>query len=177
MTAISLIGLSGSGKSTVGPLLARRLGLPHHDVDLVLERREKRTIRQIFDTDGEPHFRALERDITVELLQNPCVLSLGGGAPMTPDIAEALRSHPVVWLQVEPERAALRIGHDEARPLLGGADVAARLRNMLAERGATYAELASLAVNTDLVEPDAVVEAIVAHVAGFAASNDGGERA
>lgn len=177
MTAIALIGLSGSGKSTVGPLLAQRLGLPHHDVDRVLERREQRTIRQIFDTDGESHFRALERDLTVELLQNPGVLSLGGGAPMTPDVAKALRSHPVVWLQVEPESAARRIGHDEARPLLGGVDVATRLRTMLADRGAAYAELASLAVDTDLVEPDAVVEAIVAHVAGFVASSDGGERA
>ena len=95
MNAIALIGLSGSGKSTVGPLLAERLGLPHLDVDLVLEQREGRTIREIFDTDGEPYFRALEREITIELLAAPGVLSLGGGAPMTRAIADALEGHPV----------------------------------------------------------------------------------
>ena len=77
MNAIALIGLSGSGKSTVGLFLAERLGLPHLDVDLVLEQREGRTIREIFDTDGEPYFRALEREITIELLDAPGVLSLG----------------------------------------------------------------------------------------------------
>ena len=108
MSAIALIGLSGSGKSTVGPLLAQRLGLPHHDVDRDLERQHGCTIREIFAAHGEPHFRALERDLTLGLLEGPGVLSLGGGAPMTPEVARALAGHPVVWLRVEPESAAER---------------------------------------------------------------------
>lgn len=167
MSAIALIGLSGSGKSTVGPLLARRLGLPYHDVDLDLERREGRTIRDIFDQDGEAHFRTLERDLTIELLRGDGVLSLGGGAPMTPAIARALAGHPVVWLRVDPQSAARRIGQDEGRPLLAGQDTAARLRRMLAERGSTYAELASLTLDTDCVDVDSVMEAIAEHVAAF----------
>lgn len=167
MNAIALIGLSGSGKSTVGPLLAERLGLPHLDVDLVLEQREGRTIREIFDTDGEPYFRALEREITIELLAAPGVLSLGGGAPMTRAIADALDGHPVVWLRVEPESSAQRIGRDEGRPLLAGQDAVVRLRKMLSERAPTYARLASLAVDTDHASVDSVVDAVAAHVASF----------
>ena len=157
MNAIALIGLSGSGKSTVGPLLAERLGLPHLDVDLVLEQREGRTIREIFDTDGEPYFRALEREITIELLAAPGVLSLGGGAPMTRAIADALDGHPVVWLRVEPESSARR----------NGQDAVVRLRKMLSERAPTYARLASLAVDTDRASVDSVVDAIAAHVSSF----------
>lgn len=159
----------------MGPVLARRLGVPHLDVDLELERRQGRTIRQIFDTEGEHVFRALERDLTVELLQRPGVLSLGGGAPMTPVVAAALANHPVVWLRVEPESAAQRIGRDENRPLLAGPHAAARLRQMLVERGPTYGAVASLAVDTDLADPDAVVEAIAAHVAEVTAGRFNGE--
>ena len=167
LNAIVLIGLSGSGKSTIGPLLAERLGLPHLDVDLVLEQREGRTIREIFDTDGEPYFRALEREITIELLDAPGVLSLGGGAPMTRAIADALDGHPVIWLRVEPESSALRIGHDEGRPLLAGQDAVIRLRKMLSERAPTYARLASLTVDTDHTSVESLVDAIATHVASF----------
>lgn len=167
LNAIALIGLSGSGKSTIGPLLAERLGLPHLDVDLVLEQREGRTIREIFNTDGEPYFRALEREITIELLDAPGVLSLGGGAPMTRAIADALDGHPVIWLRVKPESSALRIGHDEGRPLLAGQDAVIRLRKMLSERAPTYARLASLTVDTDHASVGSVVETIAAHVASF----------
>ena len=136
LNAIALIGLSGSGKSTIGPLLAERLGLPHLDVDLILEQREGRTIREIFNTDGEPYFRALD-------------------------------GHPVIWLRVKPESSALRIGHDEARPLLAGQDAVIRLRTMLSERAPTYARLASLTVDTDHASVESVVEAIAAHVTSF----------
>ncbi|WP_040160588.1 iron-containing alcohol dehydrogenase [Nigerium massiliense] len=174
-SAIALIGLSGSGKSTVGPMLAAKLGLPHHDVDVEVERREGRTIREIFDADGEPAFRALERDATIDLLQTPGVLSLGGGGPLTPQVADALRGHPVVWLRVAPAVAAARIGHDENRPLLAGRDAALRLRSMLSQRAGTYAALASLAVDTDRAGVDAVVDSIAAHVADFTPDAFGGE--
>lgn len=86
---------------------------------------------------------------------------------MTRAIADALEGHPVVWLRVEPESSARRIGRDEGRPLLAGQDAVVRLRRMLSERAPTYARLASLAVDTDHASVDSVVDAIVAHVASF----------
>lgn len=169
-TPIALIGLSGSGKSTLGPLVAARLGVPHHDVDQELERRQGRTIREIFATDGEPHFRRLESDLTRELLGQGGVLSLGGGAPLTPAVADALAGHPVVWLRVDPDSAARRIGVDENRPLLVDGDAGDRLRRMLAERSGTYDTLATLSLDTDGLDADALVRAIAAHAASFAPS-------
>ncbi|WP_342371622.1 quinone-dependent dihydroorotate dehydrogenase [Propioniciclava soli] len=170
MVAVALIGLSGSGKSTLGPLLAQRLGVPHIDVDAAIERREARSIRAIFDTDGEAHFRALERDRTRESLAGDAVVSLGGGAPMTPAVADALAGHPVVWLQADPATAARRVGDDPNRPLLSGSDAVARLEAMLAERGATYALLATLAVDTADADPAVLVETIAAHAESFRAA-------
>lgn len=158
--AVALIGLPGAGKSTVGPRLARRLGVPHLDVDHVLEQRHGRSIAEIFASDGEAHFRELERDLTLELLASPGVLSLGGGAPMTPAIAQALTGHPVVWLQVTPEQAARRIGRGRSRPLLAGEAPLDRLRRLLEERGPTYAGLATITVDTSHTDTAEVVELI-----------------
>ena len=163
MNTIALIGLSGSGKSTVGPLLAQRLGLPHHDVDLVVEQRAGRTIAEIFATDGEPQFRDLERDLTIDLLARPGVLSLGGGAPMTAQVADALAGHLVVWLRVDPQQAALRVSRDPDRPLLAGADPVVRLRQLLTQRAPTYARLATLTIDTDQASAAEVVDVIVNH--------------
>ncbi|MDO5083460.1 MAG: shikimate kinase [Arachnia propionica] len=162
--AIALIGLPGSGKSTVGPRLAERLGVPHRDVDQLLEQQQGRSITEIFATDGEAHFRELERDLTLELLAAPGVLSLGGGAPMTPAIAAALTAHQVVWLQVDPGTATSRIGSGHGRPLLAGEDPRARLERLLAERGPTYAGLATITVDTNRSSSQQVVDAVVAHL-------------
>ncbi|MFZ2428555.1 MAG: shikimate kinase, partial [Propioniciclava sp.] len=96
---MALIGAPGSGKSTLGPLLAERLGGPFVDVDTVIEQRQGRAIRDIFADDGEDAFRAIEAAVTVELLAQPGVVSLGGGAPLTPRIATALGDVATVWLQ------------------------------------------------------------------------------
>jgi shikimate kinase/3-dehydroquinate synthase len=78
---VVLVGFMGAGKTTVGHLLAEKLGLPFVDSDLVIEQRERRSVREIFDRDGEPAFRALEHRIVAELLDGPAaVLALGGGA-------------------------------------------------------------------------------------------------
>lgn len=162
--AVALIGLPGSGKSTVGPRLARRLGVPHLDVDHVLEQRQGRSIAEIFASDGEAHFREIERDLTLELLASPGVLSLGGGAPMTPAIAQALAGHPVVWLQVTPEQAARRVGRGRSRPLLAGEAPLDRLRRLLEERGPTYDHLATITVDTSNATTAEVVETIRARL-------------
>ncbi len=160
IATIALIGTSGAGKSTVGPLLAARLGVPFVDVDAEVERVAGRPIREIFASDGEAAFRASERDLTLAALAAPGVVSLGGGAPMTPAVAEGLAGHHVVWLRVSPEVAAARVGVDRLRPLLG-ADTLATLRRMLAERGGVYAALATATIDTDALDPAGAAEAVL----------------
>ena len=164
MTAtVALIGISGAGKSKVGRALADRLGAPLVDVDAEVERRTGRSIADLFASDGEPAFRALERDVTIDALARPGVVSLGGGAPMTPAVAAALRHGVhVVWLRVSPEVAASRVDGDVQRPLIGGHDALAKLQRMLHERGAVYADLATQVVDADSGDLDAKVDAILA---------------
>ena len=157
---IVLVGAPGSGKSTVGTLLAERLGAPFADVDAVIEQRTGRSIAEIFADDGEPAFRALEEQVTAELLAAPGVLSLGGGAVLSPATRAALRGHRVVWLQVSAATAVQRVGLNEARPLLLG-NVRGRLMKLLAERTPLYAEVATERVETDSLPPEQVVELLL----------------
>ena len=161
MSTIALIGAPGSGKSTVGSLLAERLGVPFVDVDAVIEGRDGRLIREIFADDGEPAFRALERDATVELLAGGGVVSLGGGAPMTPEIAEALAGVRTIWLQVDARNAAQRIGLDAGRPLLAGGGVRATLIRLMNERAPVYAAGAHHTLDTSGREPAELVDEVL----------------
>lgn len=161
MTAIALIGAPGSGKSTVGPLLARRLQTSFVDVDSVIEDREGRLVREIFADEGEPYFRDVERRVTLELLGGEGVVSLGGGAPLTPEIATALAAHPTVWLQVDAHHAARRIGLGSGRPLLAGGGVRATLIKLLNARTPAYEAVARHAVETSGRQPEAVADEIV----------------
>jgi shikimate kinase len=158
---IVLVGAPGSGKSTIGKLLAAELGREFLDVDTVIEDRAGKPISEIFVDDGEPVFRALEEDTTLELLARPTVvLSLGGGSVLSTTIREALAEHYVVWLQVSAGAAADRVGLSTARPLLLG-NVRGRLIQLLNQRTPLYAEVASLPVTTDSRTADEVVAAIL----------------
>lgn len=163
MTVV-LVGAPGAGKSTVGRLLAQRLGRPFIDVDQVIAEREGREISEIFAVDGEAHFRAIERDTTIELLGADDVVSLGGGAVLTEEIREALNGHQVIWLQVSLSNAAKRVGLNVARPLLLG-NVRARLRQLLTERLPLYESVSTIRVDTDEKSTEEVVEAIVTELA------------
>ncbi|GAA2105261.1 shikimate kinase [Microlunatus panaciterrae] len=157
---VVIVGAPGSGKSTVGALLAARLGLTFRDVDAVIEAEVGKPVAEIFADDGEPVFRALEEATTLRLLAEDGVLSLGGGAVISPEIRAALKGREVVWLQVGPAQAAKRVGMTEARPLLLG-NVRGRLIKLLAERTPLYAEVASQSVPTDDRSPEEVVRIIV----------------
>jgi F420-dependent oxidoreductase-like protein len=159
---IVLVGFMGAGKSTVGSLLAARLGLPFTDSDQVIEQRAGRPVRQIFAEDGEPAFRALEHQVIAELLDGPpIVLALGGGAAEHPGTREKLDGAQVVYLHVSYEQALLRVGGDRGRPLLARPDLAALYQRRLG----VYAGVASLTVSTDGRRPEAVVEDILVRTA------------
>ncbi|MGH3338472.1 MAG: shikimate kinase [Propionibacteriaceae bacterium] len=162
---VVLVGAPGSGKSTVGALLARHLGIGFRDVDAVIVERVGKSIAEIFTDDGEAEFRALEERITGELLELPGVLALGGGAVLSPATRAALRSRRVVWLRIGLSQSVKRVGLDTARPLLLG-NVRGRLLKLLNERAPLYAEVATEVVDTDHTTPAEVVEMIMnAHVA------------
>jgi shikimate kinase len=162
---IVLIGFMGAGKSTVGSLLADRLGLPFTDSDQAIEQRAGRPVRQIFAEDGEPAFRALEHQVITEILDGPArVLALGGGAVEHPGTRDKLTSAQVVYLHVSYEQALQRVGGDgaaESRPLLARPDLAALYQRRLG----AYAGIATLTVPTDGRRPEAVTEDILARTA------------
>jgi 3-dehydroquinate synthase/shikimate kinase/3-dehydroquinate synthase len=159
---IVLIGFMGAGKTTVGHLLAERLGLPFMDTDLVIEQRTGRSVRDIFGTDGEPAFRQLEHTVTAELLAGPdAVLALGGGAVLHPETQRALGGHQVVYLKVGYDESMLRVAHDEYRPLLRDPD----LEGIFQRRLASYHAVATLTVVTDGRRPEAVCLDVLARLA------------
>jgi shikimate kinase len=161
---IVLVGFMGAGKTTVGNLLAARLGLPFIDSDQVIEHRAGRPVRQIFTEDGEPAFRALEHQVVTELLDGPdppsVVLALGGGAAEHPRTRDRLTRAQVVYLQVGYAQALRRVGGDRGRPLLARPDLAALYERRLG----AYASLASLTVRTDGRRPEAIVGDILARL-------------
>jgi shikimate kinase len=159
---IVLVGFMGAGKTTVGNLLAGRLGLPFTDSDQVIEQRAGRPVRQIFSQDGEPAFRALEHQVIAELLDGPdpksLVLALGGGAAEHPGTRDRLATAQVVYLHVSYEQALRRIGGDDGRPLLARPGLAALYERRLP----VYASVATLTVPTDGRHPQAITEDILA---------------
>lgn len=163
--SIVLIGAPGSGKTTVGAMLAERLGVTFNDADAIIVERAGKSIAEIFTDDGEAAFRALEEQVTAELLELPGVLSLGGGAVLSSTTRAALRSHRVVWLRIGLSQSVKRVGLDTARPLLLG-NVRGQLLKLLNERAPLYAEVATEVVDTDDTTPTEVVETIMnAHAA------------
>src|SRR5215213_9132656 len=165
MSTLVLVGAPGSGKSTIGALLAERLSVTFRDVDAVIVERTGKSITEIFTDDGEAAFRALEEQLTAELLPLPGVLSLGGGAVLSSTTRAALRSHRVVWLRIGLSQSVKRVGLDTARPLLLG-NVRGQLLKLLNERAPLYAQVATEVVDTDDTTPAEVVETIMnAHAA------------
>ncbi len=164
---IVIIGAPGSGKSTVGSLVARRLGLDFVDVDEVIEQRAGKRIGDIFLDEGEAYFRRLERDTTIDLLDGGGVVSLGGGAVMDPDIRAALAGHRVVWLKVSITQATRRVGMNSLRPLLLG-NVRGRLVALLKERTPLYERCATITVDTDGLKARQAARAVIEAVTGRA---------
>jgi shikimate kinase len=145
-----LIGLPGSGKSTVGRQLARRLKLPFTDTDDAIEQRIGCSISEFFEREGETAFRDIEEAVIEELTGGgPSVLATGGGAVLRPANRERLRrSGHVIYLRSTPEEVFKRLRHDVNRPLLQVPDPLARLRAMHEERDPLYRETAHFVIET-----------------------------
>ncbi len=147
---ISLIGLPGSGKSTVGRQLARRLQLPFFDSDHIIEQQLGCSIREYFEREGEARFRDVEESVIDQLTQNPkCVLSTGGGVVLRAANRQHLRERGrVVYLNSSPDELFRRLRHDVNRPLLQVADPLGRLRDLYAQRDPLYRETAHFVIET-----------------------------
>jgi shikimate kinase len=164
-----LVGPPASGKSTVMRHLARRLDVDGRDTDTDIEAATGVAIATIFAEQGEPAFRALERDtVAAALVSHPGVLSLGGGAVLDPATRERLAEYAasggvVVFLDVCRARAARRLRGDSSRPLLAG-DAMARWDELMTERRPVYEAVATVHVTTDSHGPGRVVEQIVEHI-------------
>lgn len=147
---ISLVGLPGSGKSTVGRQLARRLQLPFIDSDHWIETRLGCSIREYFEREGEVSFRDVEAQAIEELTQGPSgVLSTGGGTVLRAENRANLRARgKVVYLKSSPDELFRRLRHDTQRPLLQVADPLQRLRDLYAVRDPLYRQAAHFVIET-----------------------------
>jgi shikimate kinase len=161
--SIALVGLSGVGKSSVGRHLSVHLGWPLRDTDALIVQLEGRSIAQIFADAGEARFRDLEAAALQQALStHPCVVATGGGIVLRPENRALLRARAfVIWLDAPTEMLVPRLrAHDEARPLIGAADPAARLEALRAVRASVYADVAHARVDV----ADLAVEQIGAQV-------------
>ncbi|HLU45850.1 MAG TPA: shikimate kinase [Natronosporangium sp.] len=160
-----LVGPPGAGKTTVGGLLAQRLGVEFRDTDADIARLAGKSVPEIFFDHGEEHFRALERQaVAAALTSFDGVLALGGGAVLAESTRAALAGHTVVFLSVELADAVKRVGLGQGRPLLA-INPRATLRHQLAQRRPYYQQVATFTVATDGRTPEEVAAEIAATLA------------
>lgn len=164
---IACVGLPGSGKSTIGRQLARRLDTRFFDSDSVIERRLGCSIREFFEREGEQAFRDLEQEVMGELTQNRgCVLATGGGVVLRQVNREKLHQRcQVVYLHSAPDEVFRRLRHDQNRPLLQVTDPLARLKELYDQRDTLYRETAHFVVETGRPSVSTLVSLIVTQLA------------
>ena len=159
---IALIGFMGTGKTSVGRLVAEQLHFDYLDTDEVIQSRTGRTITEIFSTDGEAAFRKMEQELVVELAaRTKTVIATGGGLPMNPQNLVSLKTHAlVVCLWASPEKIWERVKNQTHRPLLHDPDPQKKIRELLAAREPFYRQ-ADVLLNTDLRSVREVAQQVV----------------
>jgi shikimate kinase len=159
---IALIGFMGTGKTSVGRLVAEQLHFEYLDTDEVIQASTGRSITEIFTRDGEPAFRALEEKVVEELASRAkTVIATGGGLPVNPNNLARLKTHAlVVSLWSSPEKIWERVRHQTHRPLLHDENPQAKIRELLATREPFYKQ-ADVLLNTDLRSLREVAQQVV----------------
>ncbi|EFL14091.1 shikimate kinase [Streptomyces sp. C] len=158
---VVLVGPMGSGKSTVGGVLARRLGVPYRDTDADIVAAQGREISDIFVDEGEPYFRELERAaVAAAVAEHTGVLALGGGAVLDEGTRALLAGLPVAYLSMDVEEAVRRVGLGAARPLLA-VNPRRQWRELMEARRHLYTEVARVVVATDDRTPEEVAQAVL----------------
>jgi shikimate kinase len=160
--ALVIVGPPGAGKTTVGRVVARRLGVGFADADAMIEERAGKSIADLFLDDGEEGFRTLERQVVAEALaSHDGVLALGGGAVLAAETRALLRAHRVVHLSVGLADGLRRTGMSTARPLLAGVNPRATFKALLDARAPLYREVATVEVVTDRRSANQVARAVL----------------
>lgn len=158
-----LIGFMGSGKTSLGVKLSYRLRMPVEDTDKLIERREGRSVNEIFVDDGESYFRQLETDLLRELAakNGARIYSTGGGMPVKEENRGLLKKlGKVIYLRVSPETVYERLKGDSARPLLQCGDPLERIRELLEEREEAYAACADVIIDADEADMESILKRI-----------------
>lgn len=168
---ITLVGLMGVGKSSVGRRLANALELPFKDADVEIEAAAGRSIPEIFASLGEPAFREGERRVITRLLEDPPhVLATGGGAFITPETRALIKERSIsVWLKADLEVLVRRVGRKDNRPLITGKDPLKVLTDLAAVRYPIYAEADVMVETGDTahhVTVDQVIQALTTYLQG-----------
>ena len=160
---IALVGYRGSGKSTIGKILAEKTGWELVCLDELIEKRAGKSIPQIVEQEGWKRFRQLESKILKEVIKkDPAIFDLGGGVVEQEENRKLIKENCfVVWLKASPEILAERIKHSQNRPSLTGKDFLEEISGVLARREPLYQELAHLELNTEQKPPQELAEKIL----------------
>lgn len=162
MKTIVLIGMMGSGKTTIGKLLGEKLTLRSIDIDVIIEQNEKRTVSEIFRNEGEKYFRNIEREtIEKNFTNKDLIISLGGGAfedQLTQELL--LKNSTVIYLKTSPNVILERIKNNTNRPLLKNQMTVEKIQSIILQRQKNY-ELANITILTDNKNTDKIVEEIL----------------
>ncbi len=160
---IILIGLMGSGKSTVGRLLAEKIGLNFVDTDQELEKWTGRIISEIFATDGEKEFRRLETQIVSQVVNKTGqIIATGGGVILRSENIKALRKNGIIiFLNADVEVLYKRLKDDNSRPLLQTNDLKKKLKDIFESRLELYCKTADFEIDTSNLEPEEITQKIV----------------
>lgn len=162
MKTIVLIGMMGSGKTTIGKLLGEKLTLRSIDIDVIIEQNERRTVSEIFQNEGEKYFRNIEREtIEKNFTNKDLIISLGGGAfedQLTQELL--LKNSTVIYLKTSPNVILERIKNNTNRPLLKNQMTVEKIQSIILQRQKNY-ELANITILTDNKNTDKIVEEIL----------------